>query len=180
MKTKTIIKRIICFVVMVSMLSQCSVQTALAWPGTTPQTEEETDNAAELEMQEGTEEAEATEEETAVEPEILHEIEENRGEFSKEYLMSDNSHTVVVYPEQIHFENEEGVLEEIDNSLVKTDEGYTNGNNSYDVLITDNEDSQGEVIYRENDYEIAWQMVEPVTEQSSMVRFINTGPSDPL
>ncbi|MDE6701134.1 MAG: hypothetical protein K2K10_09020, partial [Acetatifactor sp.] len=99
-------------------------------------------------------------EESDVQPEVLNEIEERRDTFSKEYLLSDNSRVLVVYPQPIHYETEEGNLAEIDNSLTKTEEGYTNGNNSYEVVITDNTDSQGEVIYREEGYEIAWQMME--------------------
>ena len=96
--TKRIIKRMICFVVMVSMLSQSSVQTALAWSDTSSVTEQAT-NSTTAELEAGTAQTAATEEETTVEPEILEEIEENRGEFSKEYLLSDNSRAVVVYPE---------------------------------------------------------------------------------
>ena len=75
-------------------------------------------------------------EESDVQPEVLNEIEEKRDTFSKEYLLSDNSRVLVVYPQPIHYETEEGNLAEIDNSLTRTEEGYTNGNNSYEVVIT--------------------------------------------
>jgi len=91
---------------------------------------------------------------------ILSEIEANRSEFSKEYLLSDQSRAVIVYSQPIHYETENGQLAEIDNTLTKTEAGYENGSNSYSLIITDNEESQGEVIYKENDYEISWQMLE--------------------
>ena len=141
----------ICFMVIVALLLQNGGQTVWAWSGNPIETE-----------------ADNTLEEETEEPKILHEIEENRGEFSKEYLLSDNSRTLVVYPQQIHYETEDGNLVEIDNSLIKTEEGYENGDNSYDVLITDNEDSQGEVIYKEDKYEISWQMMEFVDEEEDI------------
>ncbi|MDE6016241.1 MAG: DNRLRE domain-containing protein [Acetatifactor sp.] len=109
-------------------------------------------------------------EESDVQPEVLNEIEERRDTFSKEYLLSDNSRVLVVYPQPIHYETEEGNLAEIDNSLTETEEGYTNGNNSYEVVITDNTDSQGEVIYREEGYEIAWQMMELAEEAEQEIK----------
>lgn len=110
----------------------------------------------------GTETAVAAEaqDQNAAQPQILNEIAENRSYFSKEYLLSDNSREILVYPQQIHYQTEDGVLAEIDNSLIPTEDGYQNGSNSYELVVTDNQDSQGEVIYREGDYEIAWQMVE--------------------
>ena len=95
-----------------------------------------------------------------VSAQILSEIEANRSEFSKEYLLSDQSRAVILYSQPIHYETENGQLAEIDNTLTKTEAGYENGSNSYSLVITDNEESQGEVIYKENDYEIAWQMLE--------------------
>lgn len=73
----------------------------------------------------------------------------------------------MVYSQPIHYETEEGNLAEIDNSLTRIEEGYTNKSNSYEVVITDNTDSQGEVIYREEGYEIAWQMLEPVEDHEA-------------
>ena len=107
--TKGKIKRSICFALTAILLSQGSAQTVLAWPGETPVTgAEATESIVTDPAVEDTEAGESgSTEESATEPEILQEIEENRGEFSKEYLLSDNSHAVVVYPEQIHYENEE-------------------------------------------------------------------------
>ena len=62
-------------------------------------------------------------------------------------------------------------MEEIDNTLVKTEEGYTNAQNSYEVLITDNEESRGEVIFKEDGYEISWQMMETGKEEETLDKF---------
>ena len=143
------IRRVICFVMILSLLSQNGIATVWA----------ETDKSTTAQ-----DTVEAAVEENSTPPEILNEIEENRGEFSKEYLLSDNSRAVIVYSEQVHYETEDGSMAEIDNSLIKTEDGYTNGSNSYDVVITDNENSQGEVVYKEDNYEISWQMLEQVSE----------------
>lgn len=152
------IQRIICFVVILAMLSQENLQTVMAWSDPSAATEQQTEDTVlsgeENDLSAG----------DAVPPAILSEVEDKRGEFSKEYLLSDNSRMMVVYSQQVHYETDDGNLAEIDNSLVKTEEGYENGSNSYAVVITDNEDSQGEVIYREGDYEISWQMVELADE----------------
>ncbi len=151
----TNMRRFISYIIILSMLVQNETITALAWSNPVESVDQDAEEVL-IPMEENgdfSEESEAT-------PEILSEIEDRRSEFSKEYLLSDNSRVVVVYPQQIHYETENGELAEIDNSLIKTEEGYENGNNSYEVLITDNEDSQGEVIYREDAYEIAWQMIE--------------------
>ena len=48
---------------------------------------------------------------------MVSEIIEARSEFSKQFLMSDNTKSVVMYTEPVHYENEDGTFVEIDNSL---------------------------------------------------------------
>ncbi|MBE5879951.1 MAG: DNRLRE domain-containing protein, partial [Lachnospiraceae bacterium] len=153
-KTKKLSKILLCFALVLVMLTQSVTPVIYAKPEDKGRQEEATE--------EGTEEIPEEELQAEEEPErvILHEVEKNRGEYSKEYLLSDNSRSVIVYPDKVHYEDENGILLEIDNSLTRTQDGYENGNNSYDVLITDNDEGQGKVIYREDDYEIAWQMIE--------------------
>ncbi|WP_026506600.1 polymorphic toxin-type HINT domain-containing protein [Butyrivibrio sp. MC2013] len=91
---------------------------------------------------------------------IVSEIVEGRDEYIKEYQMSDDSKSIVVYSEPVHYESEDGSFVEIDNSLVETDEGYENADNSYHVTFTDNEESQGKVHFEEDEYEIGWEYLE--------------------
>lgn len=95
-----------------------------------------------------------------VEAEIVSEIVEDREEYSKSYLMSDNSVCMAMYSEPVHYEAENGSFIEIDNSVISTDEGYENADNTYTVLFTDNGESQGEVKFSEDDYEINFEYVD--------------------
>ena len=92
---------------------------------------------------------------------FLNEITSQRSENSKQYMMSDKSVTVVLYDEPIHYEDENGNLIEIDNSLIKTEDGYTNGANTYDVFFSDLDAERGKVDFTENGYGISWQLLEP-------------------
>ncbi len=149
-----IIRQIISFLLILSLTVQSETVTALAWSDA----RQDVETGAE-DMGDGIAEDRIWPEESTANLEVLCEVEGKRGEFSKEYQMSDNSRVVMVYPQQIHYETEEGTLAEIDNSLIRTEAGYENGSNSYELVVTDNADSQGEVIYREDGYEIAWQMI---------------------
>ena len=92
---------------------------------------------------------------------FLNEITSQRSENSKQYMMSDKSVTVVLYDEPIHYEDKNGNLLEIDNSLIKTEDGYTNGANTYDVFFSDLDAERGKVDFTENGYGISWQLLEP-------------------
>ena len=166
--------RLLCYTLILSLLIQNNVLTAEARTDGGSFAEWTPEKAAEATAETAAETGIAASEDSTpemdgadVSPEIISEIEEKRDTFSKEYFLSDNSRVLVVYPEPIHYETESGALAEIDNSLNRTKEGYANGSNSYEVVFTDNTDSQGEVIYREEDYEISWQMLEPAEEAVS-------------
>jgi hypothetical protein len=98
---------------------------------------------------------------------VISEIVENRDEYSKEYLLSDDSRAVFYYAEPVHYEAEDGSWEEIDNTLVATDEGYENADNSFHVHFTDNEESQGEVIFEDADYTVNFEFMDEETEPSA-------------
>ncbi len=85
---------------------------------------------------------------------------EKRGLFSKQFRMSDGTYTAVVYNEQVHYENEEGLFEDIDNRLEysKADDqydfsGYENRSNAFKVRFSEN--TERGIIYRLNDKEIS-------------------------
>ncbi|MBR5578819.1 MAG: DNRLRE domain-containing protein, partial [Lachnospiraceae bacterium] len=158
-------KRLLSLLLAVSLLLQNGGITGYAAAKTTLPSENSAEAyVGEKETEETLEPEEKELREELPAPEILSEVEENRGTHSKEYLLSDQSHAVYLYQEPVHYKNEEGQLLEIDNTLVETKEGYENAENSYEVLITDNEESRGQVIYQEEDYMISWQMVEQLPE----------------
>lgn len=72
------------------------------------------------------------------EPEIVSELTEKRDEITKYFAMSDGTIKACIYPQHIHYLKDEK-YEEIDNTLVKNDEGdtsyYENKRNSFSVKI---------------------------------------------
>jgi len=118
------------------------------------------------------EETDETGTEMQTEAAFVNEITDGRSENSKQYLMSDKSVTVVMYDEAVHFEDESGNLVEIDNSLIKTDDGYTNGANTYDAVFHDDDEARGKVDFSEDGYGISWQLLETNDTSSS------NGPED--
>lgn len=91
---------------------------------------------------------------------VVSEIIDARDEFSKQYLLSDNSKSLVLYSEPVHYLSEDGTYVEIDNSVKKTEEGYENVDNTYSVVFTDNEESKGEVRFEEDEYQVKWEYVD--------------------
>lgn len=82
----------------------------------------------------------ASEENTA---DILYEVVEKRDEYTKVYKKSDGSYTALVSKSPIHhFDN--GVWEEINNTLISENSSYTNISNAFNVLFpkTISDDSQ--------------------------------------
>ncbi len=63
------------------------------------------------------EEAVADEEEVQ-KPHIVAELDGERSETTKTFRMSDGSYTLVTYDQPVHYETEEGVYEEIDNTMI--------------------------------------------------------------
>ena len=60
-----------------------------------------------------------------LEPEIISELTEKRDETTKYFAMSDGTIKACIYPQNVHF-LEEGKYEEIDNTLVKSEENEKN------------------------------------------------------
>jgi len=95
------------------------------------------------------------------------ELKDRRGLYSKEYLMQDGSCEIVFYPEQIHYEDENGELQEIDTSLEKTGEGFTGNANGNEISI--GEDGQkGAVSFRKDGYGISWNLLEESGKESKL------------
>ena len=53
-------------------------------------------------------------------PDVLYEVDELRGASEKHFRMSDGSYMAVQYDYPVHYENDEGVFQEIDNTLTRT------------------------------------------------------------
>ena len=79
--------------------------------------------------------------------EILFEVEEKRTESEKHFRLKDGSFIVAQYPSVVHYEDEQGAFQEIDNTLVaeskntdKADDfnGYVNKENAFKVKFAEN------------------------------------------
>ncbi len=101
--------------------------------------------------------------ETAV---IVGEVVSERETYSKTYAMSDNSKMTVYYSAPVHYETDDGSLAEVDNSLVKSENGFKNAANSYTAEFKTGEDA-GNVSFTEEDYEIGFTML---TENESSIQ----------
>ena len=125
-----------------SLLVAALVFTSCEWPiqanaqevNQTEETEDSTEDAAEgaaaSEENAATEEIESSSEETA---EPGGELEDLRDEMSKQFLMDDGTIAAVQYDTDVHYQDEEGNWQEIDNSLTSEDaedsddaSGYSN------------------------------------------------------
>ena len=105
-------------------------------------TSDKADNTAGLEA--STDENQSITEENAAPPEVLGEIEGERSEYIKRFLMSDHTIQAVVYSEPVHY-YEDGAWKDIDNTLTlekaqNGDDftGYTNGAGEFSVKIAAN------------------------------------------
>ena len=82
--------------------------------------------------------AETVEQETSEEPQVISELIEKRDEVTKYFSMSDGTTKACIYPQNVHY-LENGVYEEIDNTLVQSSEGgkkyFENKKNSFSVKI---------------------------------------------
>ena len=102
-----------------------------------------------------------------VQVEILSEQIELRDETSKTFLMSDRSFQKIIYANNIHYQNEDGSYEEIDNSLIDTSEvttysneddviGYENNNNPQKLKFSKKAHKSNMVSIKNNDYKLVW------------------------
>ena len=163
LKMKNLLKRIISLVLIVTMIFSEKELKVLA--------EEIEDEIIEEEIaeeeEEKTKEIDYTKANIDTPVSIVSEIVESRNEFSKEYLLSDGSRSLVVYDQPVHYLSEAGNYVEIDNSLVETEEGYENADNEYDVTFTDNGESQGEVKFEADDYKIDFSYIDDMASEES-------------
>lgn len=102
-----------------------------------------------------------------VEPEIISEITEKREENVKHFLLSDGSFMVAKYNNPVHYQNNDGIWIDIDNTMSKTiasaeqtelfgtDELYITNNAIENVVFAEKSNSNTLVSYEAKDYPIS-------------------------
>ena len=101
------------------------------------------------------------------EAEILYEVEEKRDEYTKVYKKSDGTYTAVKTVEPLHYLNE-GVWEEINNSMILNGSIYTNINNLFNVELPENIDENKELTVEKDGYELSFS-VDNIENSSAIV-----------
>lgn len=103
-------------------------------------------------------------EEEASEPEILYEITELREEDSKSFMLSDGNIQLARYDTAIHFLDENGEWQDIDNTLQYSDStageedfnGFENKTNSIKVKFSQSANANKLFKYQADDFSITW------------------------
>ena len=97
------------------------------------------------------------------EAERLYEIEELREKSSKTYQLADGNYQYVGYAEDIHYEDADGSLKEINNAIMDrpAKEGYTYSNtaNAWRTYFADSLSEQNAVVLEKGDYKIGLCMI---------------------
>ena len=109
----------------------------------------------------------AVAEDTAPEAEIAFEVEEKRDEYTKVYKKEDGTYTAVMSAEPLHYLNN-GVWEEINNSLLPEGEVYTNAENSFNVQLPESISSSDSLTVEQGGYEISFS-VDGISESPAVV-----------
>lgn len=108
-----------------------------------------------------------TDVEKDAEAEILYEVEEKRDEYTKVYKKSDGTYTAVKTVEPLHY-LDEGVWEEINNSMILNGSIYTNLNNIFNVELPENIDENKELTVEKDGYKLSFS-VDNVENSSAIV-----------
>ena len=126
------------------------------------------------------EEAVADEEEPQ-KPHIVAELDGERSETTKTFRMSDGSYTLVTYDQPVHYETEEGVYEEIDNTMIP-DEAAAFSMSEEEIYR--NRAGAANILFRKTSSETAAKISEadtpqeePVQEESSQEKAIQESES---
>lgn len=105
--------------------------------------------------------------ENNAEAEILYEVEEKRDEYTKVYKKSDGTYTAVMTEEPLHY-LENGVWEEIDNSMILDGSLYTNLSNLFNVELPKNIDEDKALTVEKDGYELSFS-VDDIENSSAVV-----------
>lgn len=99
--------------------------------------------------------------------EILYEVKEKRDEHTKVFKKNDGSYTAIKTEEPLHYLNN-GIWEEIDNSLFLDGEIYTNSENLFNVEFPESIDVNESVIVENDGYELSFNFND-ITESLAVV-----------
>ena len=100
---------------------------------------------------------------------VLGEVTENRTETSKTFRMSDGSYVAADYGKPIHFEDENGIWQDYDNTLAFTDTvafdtddfaGYINTDSDISVKLANNSNANNLLKITKGDYKISLHLVD--------------------
>lgn len=99
---------------------------------------------------------------------ILCEVEEKREEFTKHYMTEDKGYIAVVYDGPVHYIEEDGKWEDIDNTLCQVtkangDKVYKNNKSSINVEFADSVNSEKLVSITDKNYNISWDLIDSYT-----------------
>ena len=108
-----------------------------------------------------------TDVENADSAEILYEVEEKRDEFTKVYKKTDGSYTAIVSKEPLHY-LDNGVWEEIDNSLSSDGNTFTNASNIFNAVFPKSLDDDAQISIENGESEIAFS-VNNISESNGVV-----------
>ncbi len=108
-----------------------------------------------------------TDVENADSAEILYEVEEKRDEFTKVYKKTDGSYTAIVSKEPLHY-LDNGVWEEIDNSLSSDGNTFTNASNIFNAIFPKSLDDDAQISIENGESGIAF-YVNNISESNGVV-----------
>ncbi len=108
-----------------------------------------------------------TSEDNTSDAEILYEVEEKRDEYTKVYKKSDGTYTAIMTEEPLHYLND-GVWEEINNSMSLNKNLYTNLDNLFNVELPETIDSNENLTVEKDGYELSFS-VNNIEESSAVV-----------
>ena len=108
-----------------------------------------------------------TDVENANSAEILYEVEEKRDEFTKVYKKTDGSYTAIVSKEPLHY-LDNGVWEEIDNSLSSDGNTFTNASNIFNAIFPKSLDDDAQISIENGESGIAF-YVNNISESNGVV-----------
>lgn len=99
--------------------------------------------------------------------EILYEVEEKRDEYTKVYKKSDGTYTAIMTEEPLHYLNN-GVWEEINNTMSLSGNHYTNIDNLFNVEFPESIDSNENLTVEKDGYELSFS-VDEIEDSSAVV-----------
>ncbi len=101
------------------------------------------------------------------EAEIIYEVEEKRDEYTKVYKKNDGSYTAVMSATPLHYLND-GVWEDIDNSLTLNGDVYSNTDNLFNIELPESINSNEALTIENGGYEISFS-VDGISESVAVV-----------